>query len=741
MQKRFRTGLLISCCLFVLLSLAAGPLDAGLKQKLAVFPFIAKNMEAMTLTESLSSLLLNSIDRAGYFEILERKKIENIIELEGLRLESLSKEDILKIGARNNIDFLLCGTATRVGRTVAIEIQLFSVRENKVCAGDTIRTSEGELATNLYNTAQDIVKSAQKCLSPDSMAMPVQRPLTVPENIKISGTSKSIRINWTHQDMSNLIGFKIFRSNNADGPFTQIATTIENFYIDENLKLNETFYYRVKAIDKKGTDSEFSLSVVGKTSIAPQPPIFLNIQDNVKGAYLQWRSRPQSGKESDNVEAGYKVFRKVQTEKEFKEVAVVPADNTTYTDHGLKDNTAYTYTLTAFNALNTESDFSAILEVTTPHGVSGLKVESGKIRRVPLKWDVNVNDVVEGYRVYRAQGENDEYKKIAQTPDRHSISYMDTGLEDNKTYWYRVTACNKNNIETDMSEPVSATTRPKPPVPAGLAAKSGEARKVSLKWEAIKSPEDEIRGYKIYRAAEEKGEYNKAAEVDAGKDQFSDNNTPLKDNTVYYYRISSYNSAGAESQQTESVSATTKALPQIPGGLKAVSGDVKKVSLSWDKNPEQDIKEYVIYRKTKDEKDFDRIKSTKEASYADSRLRDGVEYEFAVQAVDSDNLFSPVSSPVAAKTKPLPQKPSGLKIADQDGKKRISWDANPEKDIKKYNVYKKGFLGISQKVGSVQDNYWETGELRGKTELFVTAQDETDLEGEASETITVPETK
>ena len=55
-----------------------------------------------------------------------REKIENIIELEGLRLESLSKEDILKIGARNNIDFLLCGTATRVGRTVAIEIQLLA---------------------------------------------------------------------------------------------------------------------------------------------------------------------------------------------------------------------------------------------------------------------------------------------------------------------------------------------------------------------------------------------------------------------------------------------------------------------------------------------------------------------------------------------------------------------------------------------------------------------------------------
>ena len=744
MQKKLRAGLIILCCLFGLLFfnvMPAHPLDVNLRQKLAVFPFIARNMEAMTLTESLSSLLLNNIDRAGYFEILERKKIENIIELEGLRLESLSKEDILKIGARNNIDFLLCGSATRVGRSVAIEIQLFSMRENKTCFTDTIRTSEGELAAKLYSTAQDIVMSSKKCLSPDPVAVSERKPLAMPENIKISGTSASIRINWTHQDMPHLIGFKIFRSNNADGPFTQIATTSENFYTDENLKLNETFYYKIKAIDKKGTDSEFSLSVVGKTSIAPQPPIFLNVQDNVKGAYLQWRSRPHSGKESDNVEAGYKVFRKIQADKEFKEVAVIPADNTTYTDHGLKDNATYTYTLTAFNALNTESDFSAMLEVTTPQGVSGLKIESGKIRRAPLKWDVNVNDVVEGYRIYRAEEEKGEYKKIAQTSGRHSVSYSDTGLEDNKTYWYRVTACNKNNIETDMSEPVSATTRPKPPVPAGLAAKSGEARKVSLKWETIKSPEDEIRGYKIYRAIEEKAEYNKIAEIDSEKDNFSDNSSPLKDNSVYYYRISSFNSAGAESRQTESVSATTKALPQIPGGLKAVSGDVKKVSLSWDKNTEPDIKEYVIYRKRADEKDFDRIKSTKEISYTDSRLRDGAEYIYVIQAVDNDNLFSPMSSPVSAKTKPLPQRPAGLKITEQDGKKRISWDANPEKDIKKYHVYKKGFLGISQKVGSVQDTYWEAGEMKGKAELFVTALDETDLESEASETIVLGETK
>jgi len=712
---------------------SAYAMDTSARHKLAVLPLTAKNIEAITHTESLSSLLLNNIDRAGYFEIQERKKTENMIELEGLRLESMTKEDILKIGARNGIDFLLSGYVTRVAGTLSIDIQFLSVRGQKVCFSDTIRASEGELSLKLHDAAQDIVKSAKACLSQDFTTSADKKHLSPPDNIKIAGTSTSIRLSWSHSDTPNLIGFKVFRANSENGPFTQIAITPDSAYTDENLKLNDNFFYKIKAVNKAGMDSEFSALVNGKTAAAPHPPIFLSVQPDIKGAHLQWRPRPQTNKEPECVEAGYKVYRKTPQEKEFKEVAVVSSENTAYSDSGLKDGVIYVYAITAFNSAKTESDFSSSLDSSTPHGVIALEAESGKIRRIPLKWSAHAGEIVEGYWIYRAVEKNGEYKKILQIPGRQSVSYTDTVTEDDTAYWYRITSYNNKNIETDMSVPVSAKTRPKPPAPDGLTAKSGEPKRVSLTWEIIKNPDDEIKGYRIYRSEDQKGEYKKIADIDAEKNSFTDERHPLKDKASYYYKISSYNSAGAESRHSKEVSAVTKAVPQVPSGVKAASGEVKKISAAWNKNPETDIKEYIVHRRKSDEKDFEKISSTKETSYADSGLKDGMEYIYAIQARDNDNLLSEMSAPVNAKTKPLPQKPSGLKIADKDGKKIISWDANPEKDVKQYNVYKKGFLGIAQKITTTQINSWEIAGLKGKMELFVTAYDETGLESEASD--------
>jgi hypothetical protein len=72
--------------------------------------------------------------------------------------------------------------------------------------------------------------------------------------------------------------------------------------------------------------------------------------------------------------------------------------------------------------------------------------------------------------------------------------------------------------------------------------------------------------------------------------------------------------------------------------------------------------------------------------------------EDLLKAVDEDNLMSDPSPSITVNTKPLPQKPSGLIVTEKEGRKLLQWNANPEKDVKEYAVYKKGFLGISQKL-------------------------------------------
>lgn len=723
-------------CLLGLFFMAAPayPVEVGMKQKLAVLPFMAKNMEAMTITESLSSLLLNSIDSAGYFEILERKKVENIIEVEGLRLEHLTVGDMTRIGSRNGVDFMLSGGITSVGTSLALDIKLLSVRGQKACFSETVRFSESELSLKLRETAQQLVKSARECSSVSAD----RKDVSSPSDLKASGTSKSIRLNWAHPDAAKLLGFRVVRSNAEDGSYTQVATTTENTWTDDNLNLNETFYYKVQAIGSTGTESGFSASVVGRTSIAPPPPIFLSVRSDIKGAHLQWRSRPGKGKEGGTEEAGYRIYRKTAHDKEFAEVSAVPAESSSFTDSGLRDKTAYTYTMTALNSKKAESEFSASLDTVTPQGLDTLRVEEKKIRHVPLKWTAHIFDAVDGYRIYRAKDKAGEYKKIAEVSGRMTVSYTDTGLEDNMTYWYRITAYNKGHAETDMSEPVSATTRGVPPVVKGLAARSREVRKITLNWDLINSPDDEIKGYRFYRSSDEKGEYKKIGEVDSErKNSFVDDSQPLKDDASYYYKITAYNSAGAESPLSETVSAITKALPKAPAGVKVKSGEVKKISISWDRNQETDVKEYLIHRKRSDEKSFDRIKTLKgDTAYVDTDLKDGVEYAYAIQAVDSDGLESIMSEQVSAKTKPLPQKPAGLKLSEKDGKKALSWDANPEKDIKQYNVYRKAFIGTTLQA-TVLSTSWVIDELKDKTEFSITAVDETGLESEKSEALAV----
>lgn len=136
---------------------------------------------------------------------------------------------------------------------------------------------------------------------------------------------------------------------------------------------------------------------------------------------------------------------------------------------------------------------------------------------------------------------------------------------------------------------------------------------------------------------------------------------------------------------------------------------------------------------------FDKITSIRgKTGYTDTGLKDGMKYAYTVQAVDDDGLFSEQSASVTAETKPLPVKTSGLKALDSGGKKILQWQANPEKDVRQYNVYKKGFLGISQKLATVHDVSWPlTDDLKGKLEMFVTALDNTGLESEASDIVEI----
>ena len=128
------------------------------------------------------------------------------------------------------------------------------------------------------------------------------------------------------------------------------------------------------------------------------------------------------------------------------------------------------------------------------------------------------------------------------------------------------------------------------------------------------------------------------------------------------------------------------------------------------------------------------LKRTTETTLVDTELKDGAVYQYRVQATDRDGLESEQSAVVKAVTKAVPPPVQGVQLKDKAAR-IISWQNSSRQDVKRYHIYKKGFLG-GQKLASVEGAEWRISEA-GKLELYLTAEDGDGLESEPSVTLVV----
>ncbi len=706
--------------------------EQRLKSKLGCVPFVAGNIEAMAFTEYLTTVLLNELDRTGAFEVIERKRLEGAMELEGIRSDLIGREQLQRLGARLGAEFLVNGTVASQPQGMLLEISALGLRTQKFLLTEKLRMNEADAPRILQQLAVRIKDAAYTVVAPADSSI-LSKPLRPAEGLEAVGSTNTIRLSWKHSEPARIVGYMVQRAAAMQGPFNMLSTVTESAYSDEQLRLNETYYYRVISIGQGGVASEPTTAVKGETSVAPAVPIFMNLEPILGGAVITWRQRPCAGADERTLPKGVRIYRRKASDKEFAPVARVADLPSIFTDSGLQDGTAYLYSMTAYNQAGAESEQSVQLSVTTPPETRGLTALSQKVRRVPISWQVHPFAGVSGYRIMRATVKEGSYKEIAVINDRQITSYLDNNLTDKTTYWYRIIATSKEQGNGGASAEVSAVTRDLPPVPVKLTATQGEPRRVTLSWDSAAQPDDELTGFYLYRGEQGQDKLTRIAELTADKRAYRDDSEPLKDAFTYSYIIASFNAGGAVSPLSERVNATTKALPTKPQGLNASSNEPRRISLKWDKNPENDIKEYIVFRQEPGS-DFKELKRSPDTRLVDSELKDGVSYLYQIQAVDKDGLTSIASDSVKGATKQLPRSVDGLQMRDK-ATRLIVWQKSVNVDIKRYHIYKKGFMG-GQKLATVETNEWRVTEP-GKLEFYVTAEDADGLESEPSAVLAV----
>jgi fibronectin type 3 domain-containing protein len=157
----------------------------------------------------------------------------------------------------------------------------------------------------------------------------------------------------------------------------------------------------------------------------------------------------------------------------------------------------------------------------------------------------NGGSPITGYKIYRRTSTVAEAMVATVT----STSYLDAGLTNGTTYYYRISAVNTVGESTKSIEvsatPAAATA---PSAPLGLTASGGKPHGIALSWSAPASNGGSATiGYKVYRGTTG-GTY--VLLVSLG------NVTSYKDTTAargvtYYYVVTAVNAAGESLPSTE----------------------------------------------------------------------------------------------------------------------------------------------------------------------------------------------
>jgi TolB-like protein len=137
------TRTLIKSVLFTA-ALVAATAFAGGKIKVAVLDFEGKNMSQED-AEALTDLLRTELFNTGRFIVVERQKIQKIIEEQKFQMSGLTNTDeVTQIGRLLNVKKIMIGTMTRLGGTHIINTRIVDVQSGQVELAEAVESRGGE---------------------------------------------------------------------------------------------------------------------------------------------------------------------------------------------------------------------------------------------------------------------------------------------------------------------------------------------------------------------------------------------------------------------------------------------------------------------------------------------------------------------------------------------------------------------------------------------------------------------
>jgi len=317
--------------------------------------------------------------------------------------------------------------------------------------------------------------------------------------------------------------------------------------------------------------------IIPPGSVLPGPPDGMAVELADGSVILVW-GIPEKNTAGGPIEdlTGFRVMRALLAENEedcpckYQEVANIDLEypvgamvgdgRVAWSDDGnsLEFGRRYSYSVSAYNADGFEGpgvETGPIDYLQPPGKVAGLTATPGDTE-ISLSWEAVPG--ASGYRVYRPAEEDSPLETpLVRTPVKET-AYTDTGLTNNLTYHYAVSALAGEGpplTEGPPSDVVSATpvdTTP-PATPTGLMAVQGDGF-VLLSWEPVFDLD--LKGYYVYREAE--GSKDKVRLTDEPVRYITYRDDTVEAGKVYTYFVSAVDNAEPPNESPLSAPATSR---------------------------------------------------------------------------------------------------------------------------------------------------------------------------------------
>ncbi len=250
---------------------------------------------------------------------------------------------------------------------------------------------------------------------------------------------------------ARITGYILQEDNNSNfNSPTELYNGSELSFNISNRK-NDTYYYRVKAYNEK-YQSVWSNIVDITVDWPPNIPENLQVSTYPPGNTLNI-SWDLNTVDTDH----YDLEFKNETMVDWEQIEPITHPGFTYNHTGLNDGETYQYRIMARDHRGQLSNYSVIVsgipwDSVPPKPPNGLEVISTTHNSTTLIWDPNIEPDLEGYNLFKSEkSDPNKWGEPIDTIEKNNEEYIDTGLDEETTYYYVITAFDEVPNESGFS--------------------------------------------------------------------------------------------------------------------------------------------------------------------------------------------------------------------------------------------------------------------------------------------------